>query len=132
MTAALKRQKFLQSKSSVSSSSLRSASSSHDGGEYAYPKRHSDSDSLLISHFYPENGGKRNVWRSQLLDALTLSSTSASASCLLEKPTIPIPSAPQVPSIVVQSIKYLEKYGMYTLNHLQAIPSSVLNKIVWC
>jgi hypothetical protein len=40
-----------------------------------------------------------------------LSSTSASASCLLEKPELPIPSPPKVPSIVVQSIKYLETHG---------------------
>ena len=115
-TSALKRQQMKQSKSygalqknSVSTSSLKSASSSIDR-DFSKPKRHSDSDSVLISDLCPEQ--KSIGWKSQLLDALTLSSTSASASCLLEKPKLPIPSPPQVPSIVVQFVKYLETHGM--------------------
>ena len=120
-TSALKRQQIKQSKSygvlqknSVSTSSLKSATSSMDG-DFGKPKRHSDSDSVLISHLCPEQG-KHVGWKSKLLDALTLSSTSASASCLMEKPELPLPSPPKVPSYVVQSIKYLEKHGMFNVN----------------
>lgn len=118
-SSGLKRQDFKQQKSfstmrknSASSLSLRSAGSSQDGGESKHANRHSDSDSFLISDLYQQHGVRTNVgWKSRLLDALTLYSTSASASCLLEKPELPIPCPPQVPSIVIQSIKYLEKHG---------------------
>ena len=93
-------------KNAISTSSLRSAGSA---GDFSKPNRHSDSDSVLISDLCPER--KRIGWKSPLIDALALSSTSASASCLLEKPELAIPSPPKVPSIVVQSIKYLEKHG---------------------
>lgn len=124
-TSALKRHQMKQSKSygalqknSISTTSLKSAGSS---GDFSKPKRHSDSDSVLISDLCPEQ--KPIGWKSQLLDALTLSSTSASASCLVEKPELPIPSPPKVPSIVVQSIKYLEKHGRFSPSELSVIES---------
>ena len=109
-TSALKRQQMKQSKSyGALQKKFVSTSSSSMDRDFSKPKRHSDSDSVLISDLCPEQ--KSIGWKSQLLDALTLSSTSASASCLLEKPELPIPSSPQVPLIVVQFVKYLETHG---------------------
>lgn len=53
-------------------------------------------------------------WKSRLIEALTLLSSSASASCLMDKQSAFNPSQPQVPSIVLQAIEHLQSYGMVT------------------
>lgn len=50
-------------------------------------------------------------WKSRLIDALTLLSSSASASCLMDKQTALGTIPPQVPLIVLQAIEHLECYG---------------------
>ncbi|XP_046852875.1 rho GTPase-activating protein 6-like isoform X2 [Xenia sp. Carnegie-2017] len=114
-TATLKRQlkqnmyNNTPKKESSTTSVLRLASSSSDLNK---PKRHSDGESA--SNIYSEQAS--SGWKSsRLIDALTLSSTSASASCLLKKPELPIPSPPKVPSIVLQSVDFLQTHGLHVL-----------------
>lgn len=54
-------------------------------------------------------------WKSRLIDALTLLSSSASASCLMDKQSVLSSSPPQVPPIVIQAIEHLQLYGMVFL-----------------
>lgn len=54
-------------------------------------------------------------WKSRLIEALTLLSSSASASCLMDKQSALSPSLPQVPPIVLQAIEHLQSYGMVSL-----------------
>lgn len=54
-------------------------------------------------------------WKSRLIDALTLLSSSESASCLMDKQSVLSPSPPQVPPIVLQAIEHLQSYGMVSL-----------------
>ena len=54
-------------------------------------------------------------WKSRLIDALTLLSSSASASYLMDKQSMLSPSPPQVPPIVLQAIEHLQSYGMVSL-----------------
>lgn len=54
-------------------------------------------------------------WKSRLIDALTLLSSSASASCLMDKQSVLSSSPPQVPPIVMQAIEHLQLYGMVFL-----------------
>lgn len=50
-------------------------------------------------------------WKSRLIEALTLLSSSASASCLMDKQSAFNPSQPQVPPIVLKAIEHLQTYG---------------------
>lgn len=54
-------------------------------------------------------------WKSRLIDALTLLSSSSSASYLMDKQAVLSPSPPQVPPIVLQAIEHLQSYGMVSL-----------------
>lgn len=51
------------------------------------------------------------TWKSRLIDALTLNSSSASASCIIDRDAMLIPQPPRVPPIVTQAIEHLENYG---------------------
>ena len=50
-------------------------------------------------------------WKSRLIDALTLLSSSASASCLIDREATLLTLPPQVPPIVLEAIEHLELYG---------------------
>ena len=50
-------------------------------------------------------------WKSRLIDALTLLSSSASASCLMDKQSALSPPTPQVPPIVLQAVEHLQLHG---------------------
>ena len=50
-------------------------------------------------------------WKSRLIDALTLLSSSASASCLMDKQSVLSPPTPQVPPIVLQAVEHLQLHG---------------------
>ena len=54
-------------------------------------------------------------WKSRLIEALTLLSSSASASCLMDKQSVLSPPQPQVPPIVLHAIEHLQCYGMASL-----------------
>lgn len=84
-------------------------------------RRHSSSS---LNQQYPR-GDKSNghssrdppespTWKSRLIDALTLNSSSASASCIIDKQSTLSPQPPRVPPIVTQAIDHLENYGKYT------------------
>lgn len=51
------------------------------------------------------------TWKSRLIDALTLNSSSASASCIIDRQSMMMPQPPRVPPIVMQAIEHLENYG---------------------
>lgn len=51
------------------------------------------------------------TWKSRLIDALTLNSSSASASCIIDHQTMMTPQPLRVPPIVTQAIEHLENYG---------------------
>lgn len=52
--------------------------------------------------------------RSRLIEALTLSSTSASSTCVLNKESEFTPSSPQVPKVMIQTAEYITKYALNT------------------
>lgn len=54
-------------------------------------------------------------WKSRLIEALTLLSSSASASCLMDKQSVLSPPQPQVPPIVLHAIEHLQCYGLHVL-----------------
>lgn len=62
-------------------------------------------------------------WKSRLIDALTLLSSSAPATCLMDKRSALNPPLPHVPPIVLQAIEYLRSNGM---NSLKSISTSLI------
>lgn len=72
-----------------------------------------NSDSKSLSSKDPPS--ESTSWKSRLIDALTLLSSSASASCLMDKQSALNPPLPQVPPIVVQAIEHLQSHGMASL-----------------
>lgn len=57
-------------------------------------------------------------WKSRLIDALTLLSSSASASCLMDKQSALSPPTPQVPPIVLQAVEHLQLHGRVLKKYL--------------
>ena len=53
--------------------------------------------------------------KSRLIEALTLSSTSASSMCILDRDTDLTPPTPQVPKVMLQTIDYITKYALNTI-----------------
>ena len=53
--------------------------------------------------------------KSRLIEALTLSSTSASSLCILDRETEFKPPKPQVPIIVQQTVDYINTYALNTV-----------------
>lgn len=88
--------------SSLSQSSRSSnENANQESGNKSLPSKDTPSDSTS--------------WKSRLIDALTLLSSSASASCLMDKQSALSPPPPQVPSIVLQAIEHLKSYGLNVL-----------------
>lgn len=59
----------------------------------------------------PSNLPESPNWKSRLIDALTLLSSSASASCLIDREMTLLTLPPQVPAIVLAAIEHLELHG---------------------
>lgn len=59
-------------------------------------------------------------WKSRLIDALTLLSSSAPATYLMDRQSALNPPLPHVPPIVLQAIEYLRSNGT---NSLKSIPT---------
>lgn len=52
--------------------------------------------------------------RSRLIEALTLSSTTASSTCILDKEVEFTPPLPQIPKVILQTVDYITNYGLNT------------------
>ncbi|XP_068701575.1 rho GTPase-activating protein 6-like isoform X2 [Montipora foliosa] len=86
--------------SSLSQSSRSSTEiSNHDSGNKSSKDTPSESTS----------------WKSRLIDALTLLSSSASASYLVDRQSALSSHSPQVPPIVLQAIEHLKSNGLHVL-----------------
>lgn len=95
-----------------SSTSSVSQVSSKSSSEMANPKQTISSNQeteLRMPSSLPESPS----WKSRLIEALTLLSSSASASCLIDKEATLLTLPPQVPAIVLAAIEHLELYGEY-------------------
>ena len=103
-------------------------------------RRHSSSSLHQSIHNTVEPPPKKNTtpnkssndspkWKSRLIDALSLVSSPASASCLGDKQSDCAPVPPQVPLIVQKAIEHLEHYGECESNlHTQ---HSISNRWLW-
>ena len=56
-----------------------------------------------------------NKRKSRLIEALTLSSTSASSMCILDRETEFKPPSPQVPKIMIHTVDFITKYALNTI-----------------
>lgn len=72
-----------------------------------------NSDNKSLSGKDPPS--ESSSWKSRLIDALTLLSSSASASCLMDKQSSLHPPLPQVPPIVLQAVEHLQLHGLHVL-----------------
>lgn len=112
--------------------STPSISSTNSTGNHEVPeespkvRRHSSGSSLSQSSRSSNENSNQNSdkslsgkdqptesssWKSRLIDALTLLSSSASASCLMDKQSALRPPTPQVPPIVLQAVEHLQLHG---------------------
>ncbi|XP_032223247.1 rho GTPase-activating protein 6 isoform X2 [Nematostella vectensis] len=118
-----------KSKQGSSSSSGSSGSDSKDSSQEALTRVRRHSASSINQNFnrgFSESADSKRSngiseqpgspsWKSRLIDALTLLSSSASASCIIDKQSYLSPASPQVPTIVNQAIEHLENYGLHVL-----------------
>ncbi|XP_073252348.1 rho GTPase-activating protein 6-like isoform X3 [Porites lutea] len=72
-----------------------------------------NSDNKFLSG--KDQPAESSSWKSRLIDALTLLSSSASASCLMDKQSALSPPTPQVPPIVLQAVEHLQLHGLHVL-----------------
>ena len=110
-------------------SSTTSAGSQDAPDDSPTVRRHSSGSSLSQSSRSSNENANQNSnnkslstsWKSRLIDALTLLSSSASASCLMDKQSALSPPLPQVPPIILQAIEHLQSHGMASLELTEII-----------
>ena len=73
----------------------------------------------------------QNRRKSRLIEALTLSSTSASSVCILDKDLEFKPPKSQVPKVITQTVEYITKHALNTVGIFRTGGSHKRVKQVW-